>query len=164
MSQFLEWTPDLSVGIDVIDGQHKRIVDYVNQLHEARIRRDRGAIAGIIEELVDYTLSHFSFEEVMMEQANYRFLKAHQKIHALFIRRVESYQQRFKSGEDVETVATDMQATLVAWLMNHIRREDMDYAEPIRAALGEGLRKPVAEEVGSGWLVATLQRIFGSRR
>ena len=164
MSQLLEWTPDLSVGIDVIDGQHKRIVDYVNKLHEARIRRDRGAIAGIIEELVDYTVSHFSFEEVMMEEAGYRFLKAHQRIHKLFIRRVEEYQLRFKSGEDVETVATDMQATLVAWLMNHIRREDMDYSEPIRAALGENLRPPEEEKVSSGWLAATLQRIFGSKR
>ena len=35
MSHLITWTPDLSVGIDVIDGQHQRIVEYINMLHEA---------------------------------------------------------------------------------------------------------------------------------
>ena len=70
MAQLLTWTPDLSVGIEIIDNQHKRIVEYINQLHEARIRQDKEAISQVIEELVDYTLSPFSFEESMMEEAH----------------------------------------------------------------------------------------------
>jgi hemerythrin len=162
MAQFLEWTPDLSVGIDVIDGQHKRIVDYINQLNEARIRRDRHVIAQVIEELVDYTLSHFSFEESMMEEAHYRFLAPHKRVHELFVRRVGEYQLRFKAGEDVEIVAGDMQNTLVTWLMNHIKREDMDYSEAVRAKLGEDILKPT-EAVTTGWLGTTLRRIFGGK-
>ena len=45
MAQLLTWTPDLSVGIDIIDKQHMRIVEYINQLHEARIRQDKEAIS-----------------------------------------------------------------------------------------------------------------------
>lgn len=157
MSQpLLSWTPDLSVGIEVIDAQHKRIVDYINQLHEARIRGDKEAISRVIEELVDYTLSHFSFEESMMEEAHYRFLAPHKKVHELFVRRVGEYQQRFKLGEDVATVAADMQNTLVTWLMNHIKREDMDYGPTVRASLGEDKLKH-SEATKSGWL----RRFFG---
>jgi len=156
MTQLLTWTPDLSVGIEVIDAQHKRIVEYINLLHEARLRNDKEAIARVIEELVDYTLSHFSFEEAMMEEAKYRFVAPHKKVHELFVRRVSEYQQRFKMGEDVATVAADMQNTLVTWLMNHIKREDMDYGPAVRASLGEDKQ---AEVKKSGWL----QRFFGGK-
>lgn len=158
MAQLLEWTPDLSVGIDIIDAQHKRIVEYINQLHEARIHGDKDAIARVIEELVDYTLSHFSFEESMMEEAKYRFLAPHKRVHELFVRRVSEYQQRFKMGEDVATVAGDMQNTLVTWLMNHIKREDMDYGPTVRASLGEDKLKQ-SEAKKSGWLA----RFFGAK-
>lgn len=156
MAELLSWTPDLSVGIEVIDAQHKRIVEYINQLHEARLRGDKDAIARVIEELVDYTLSHFSFEESMMEEAHYRFLAPHKKVHELFVRRVSEYQQRFKMGEDTAVVAADMQNTLVTWLMNHIKREDMDYGPTVRASLGEDKLKQV-EAAKSGWL----RRFFG---
>jgi len=162
MPQLLNWTPDLSVGIEVIDAQHKRIVSYINNLHEARLRGDREAIAQVIEELVDYTLSHFSFEEAMMEEAHYRFVVPHKRVHELFVRRVAEYQQRFKLGEDVEVVAGDMQNTLITWLMNHIKREDMDYAAAVRVSLGEDQLKPM-EDVSSGWLGTTLRRIFGAK-
>jgi hemerythrin len=163
MAQFLEWSPDLSMGVEIIDDQHKRLVEYVNQLDEARIRRDRGAIARVIEELVDYTVSHFAFEEVMMEEAGYRFLKAHKRVHATFIGHVGVFQQRFKSGEDVELVATDMQTTLVKWLMKHIKCEDMDYSETVRATLKEESLKP-AEGAGAGWMHAALKRIFRGKQ
>jgi len=158
MPPLLTWTPDLSVGIDVIDSQHKRIVEYINLLHEARIRGDRDAIARVIEEMVDYTLSHFSFEESMMEQAHYRFLKPHQRVHELFVRRVNEFQQRFKLGEDVAVVAADMQNALVTWLMNHIKREDMDYSAVVRANLGDDELK-----AKSGGLGRALLRFFGGK-
>ena len=157
MSQpLLTWTPELSLGIEIIDAQHMRIVEYINVLHEARIRGDKEAISRVIEELVDYTLSHFSVEESMMEQANYRFLAPHKKMHELFVRRVAEYQQRLKLGEDMATVAADMQNTLVTWLMNHIKREDMDYGPTVRASLGEDKLKQ-NEAKKSGWL----SRFFG---
>ncbi len=32
---YLEWTKDLDTGVTVIDKQHRRIVDYINQLVDA---------------------------------------------------------------------------------------------------------------------------------
>ncbi|MDP2825528.1 MAG: bacteriohemerythrin [Sulfuritalea sp.] len=138
MAQLVSWTPDLSVGIDAIDDQHKRIVDYINQLHEAGLHQDREAVNRVLEDLVDYTMSHFSFEEAMMEQARYRFAAPHKKVHELFTRRIAECRQRFQQGEDV---AVEMQSTLIKWLMNHIKHEDMNYSVAVRASLGvEGLK------------------------
>ena len=162
MAQFLSWTPDLSLGIDIIDNQHKRIVDYINHLETARIDRDGAAISRVLEELVDYTVSHFSLEEAMMEAANYGFLKPHQKVHELFVRRVSDYQQRFKRGEDVETVAGDLQTTLVTWLTNHIKREDMDFGPAVRASLRANALGQ-SEASNQGWLGNTMRTLFGGK-
>ncbi|MCG7908078.1 MAG: bacteriohemerythrin, partial [Candidatus Thiodiazotropha taylori] len=85
---YLVWTKELETGIEVIDGQHERIVDYINKLHDARLNNDLSAIGDIIAATVDYTMSHFSFEEALIEDAGYEFVRPHKKVHELFIRRV----------------------------------------------------------------------------
>lgn len=130
----ISWNSKLDTGIDVIDAQHRRIVDYVNQLEEARMSGDRHRVGEVIEQLVDYTQSHFSFEETMMEQADYKFLKPHQKVHELFIRRVSTFTVRAAKGEDI---AEELQATLTTWLLNHIASEDHDYADAVKKMTGQ---------------------------
>ena len=60
------WNDTLNTGISVIDSQHRRIVAYINALEEARSAKDRAQVGQIIEQLVDYTQSHFGFEESLM--------------------------------------------------------------------------------------------------
>ena len=155
----LSWTPDLSVGIDVIDDQHKRIVQYINELHEARLRNDRQAIGQVVDGLVEYTLSHFSFEESMMAEAGYSLLPVHKKVHQLFDRRIREYQRLFAQGEDV---ATDLQGTLVKWLINHIKVEDNDYSAKVLASIAADKLKQAAEMNAGGWGSA-LRGLFGNK-
>jgi hemerythrin len=129
------WSKDLETGFSVIDNQHKRIVEYINDLYEARtIGLKREDIGKVIDELVDYTLSHFVFEESMQEEAHYPYLKAHKKVHELFVRRVAEYQERFKLGEDV---SEELNSLLVRWLFNHIKRDDADYVESFKKNLSQ---------------------------
>ena len=44
----LVWLPELDTGIDEIDRQHRRIVDYINQLHEVRSTHDREVLGNVI--------------------------------------------------------------------------------------------------------------------
>lgn len=82
------WEHKLDTGIDVIDAQHRRIVDYINDLEVAKNKGDTKLVHEVIEQLIDYTQSHFGFEEAMMEEAGYTFLKPHKKVHELFISRL----------------------------------------------------------------------------
>ena len=60
MTKFV-WTEQLNVGIEVIDQQHRRIVEYINQLDDARTGgQSREEIGSLINDLMDYTISHFS--------------------------------------------------------------------------------------------------------
>ena len=127
--EIIQWRPTLETGIDVIDQQHKRIVDYINALRIAQGKGDRGAVAKTIDDVIDYTQSHFGFEEALMEDAGYPLLNAHKRVHELFIRRVAVLNQRFKSGEDI---AQDLHNVLARWLITHIQTEDRHYVGAVK--------------------------------
>lgn len=150
----LVWRDDLNTGISVIDNQHKRIVEMINQLQAVNAKKDRAVIGNVIEELVDYTLSHFAFEEALMEDAGYQFTRAHKKIHELFIRRVSEYKTRFQAGEDV---TEELQGLLGRWLFNHIKNDDAGYVGSVRA----NMQDLVKDSSESGWLSRSMRRFFG---
>ena len=127
--EIIQWSPTLETGIDVIDQQHKCIVDYINALRIAQGKGDRGAVAKTIDDVIDYTQSHFGFEEALMEDAGYPLLNAHKRVHELFIRRVAVLNQRFKSGEDI---AQDLHNVLARWLITHIQTEDRHYVGAVK--------------------------------
>ena len=129
----LTWTVDLNTGVDVIDKQHKKIVDYINQLDDASSSgENREVVARVIINLVDYTVSHFASEESMQQEARYPFLKAHKKLHELFVKRVGEYQERFEQGEDI---TAELHRLMFNWLYGHIKNEDMDYVASILSNL-----------------------------
>ena len=132
----LVWQDDLNTGIQVIDNQHKRIVEMINHLRRPARQGTRGDRRGD-RELVDYTLSHFAFEETLMEDAGYQFSRAHKKIHELFIRRVSEYRVRFQAGEDV---GDELKGLLSRWLFNHIRNDDAGYVDAVRHSMSELVR------------------------
>jgi hemerythrin len=152
MSQ-LVWTSDLNTGIDVIDGQHKRIVEFINQLGDAKQAGDRVAIGEIIEGMVDYTLSHFAFEESLMEDAGYEFVRAHKKVHELFVKRVAGMQEKFKSGQDV---TGDLHGLLSRWLFNHIRNDDAAYTSAVKA----NMKTLTIDQGKESWLARSLGKFF----
>lgn len=151
MAQLIEWTSDLNTGIQVIDNQHQRIVEYINKLDHAQRHHSREEVGTVLDELVDYTLSHFAFEESLMEEAGYPFVNAHKKVHQLFVKRVADYQQRFKMGEDI---AEELLNTLKAWLINHIKNDDQDYGDDVRNNMEHA-------SSNKGWLGRSLGKFFG---
>ena len=148
----IEWTEDLNTGIRVIDNQHQRIVEYINKLGHAQEHHSRKEVSEVLDELVDYTLSHFAFEESLMEESGYAYINAHKKVHQLFVKRVADYQQRFKMDEDI---AEELINTLRAWLINHIKNDDKDYS-------GDVLKNmQTVSTQRDGWLKRSLSRFFG---
>ncbi len=152
---YLHWSNDLDTGIEVIDKQHHRIVELINELNTANESGDPAVIKHVLGELVDYTLSHFTFEEELQLKANYPFYKAHKRVHEIFTKRVAQFQQRAAEGENVVPEVLSM---LKTWLVNHIKGDDADYVDDVVKSLGVELKQP--EQTG-GWLGGMLKKIFG---
>ena len=152
---YLHWSSDLNTGIEVIDDQHKRIVDYLNQLNDANDKGDSQITNRVLNELVDYTLTHFAFEEELQEKAGYPFVRAHKRVHDIFTKRIAEFQKRAVAGENV---APELLSMLKIWLVNHIKGDDADYAESVRKMLGvEGME----DRIAGGWLGVALKKFFG---
>lgn len=149
----IEWTSDLNTGIDVIDAQHKSIVDYINQLEDAIKHGNRQSVGRVLSELVDYTLSHFAFEESLQEEAGYANSGTHKAVHNLFAKRVAKYQEAHKNGEDVAQATHDM---LSSWLLHHIKRDDMGYVNEVRTRID----RIVDDKKDGGWLSRSLGKMF----
>lgn len=145
---YWNWDSSLSIGVDIIDEQHKRILDYINHLDVISQEKNRNKLQNVLNELVDYTITHFTFEEEMMTTAKYPFLSAHKKVHEAFTKRIASYQDRLKSGEDI---SSDLMSELKIWLTNHIKKDDKDYAPFALKSLNKS----------EGWLKGALRKFFG---
>ena len=139
----------------VDDDMHIRVAaTQALELAGFEVRAFEGAAQAleVLDELVDYTLSHFAFEESLMEESGYAYINAHKKVHQLFVKRVADYQQRFKMNEDI---AEELINTLRAWLINHIRNDDKDYS-------GDVLKNmQTVSTRRDGWLKRSLSRFFG---
>jgi len=132
---YWNWDSAYSVGIAVIDDQHKQLIEYINELSMAGTYKsfeNRKKVQDVLTKLVDYTISHFSFEEQLMEDAGYPMLAPHIKVHEAFVERVAFFKQRFENGEDItKQLIMDLQM----WLINHIQHDDADYKDIIQKAL-----------------------------
>ena len=128
----IEWTDDLNTGIQAIDKQHQRIVEYINKLHHARVHDGRDEVGEVVDALVDYTLSHFAFEESLMEEAGYEFLIIHQNTHKVFCERIDQFRERFENGEDI---AGPLAELLRIWLIRHIKSDDKSYVARVKERL-----------------------------
>jgi hemerythrin len=151
---YMQWTHDLEMDIPVIDNQHKRIIDYINELDEASRTGNLEETRHALEGLLDYTITHFEFEEELQEKAGYPFLKAHKRVHEIFMKRVANFRERFEKGEDI---TQELLAMLKVWLASHIKGDDRDYAESVRKIVGE------PDEEHASWLSSTLKRMFGNK-
>jgi hemerythrin len=150
--QRVEWKPEFEIGINVIDTQHMRIVDYINQLVDYDGHASHGEIAELINALIDYTYSHFAFEEALMEEAGYEYLSAHQQTHEVFTEHVAELHQRFNKGDDV---SAEIGTLLQTWLINHIQDDDQSYAPVVKQQLA------VIEKKDAGsWFSNAIGRFF----
>lgn len=148
---FLEWSRDLESGIQVIDDQHKRIVAFINELNDALETGNAEETNHVMEGLLNYTVTHFEFEEYLQEKAGYPFLRAHRRIHEIFMKKVASIRERGTLGENI---APELLKLLKGWLASHIKGEDRDYVESVRKITESDDRDAV------GWLNSALKRFF----
>lgn len=154
---YWKWDPAFSVGIAVIDNQHKRIIEYINELSNASTYRDKEKVRTVLLSLIDYTVSHFSFEESLMQEAGYTMLEAHKRVHHAFIERINFFKERYENGEDI---AKQLMMDLQIWLINHIQHDDTDYKEIVQAMLYKRQITPAEGQIKEGWLKTLVDKFF----
>ncbi len=126
-TQFVEWKDDYSVGIDSIDQQHKKLLHLINQLQTAvdystgeQFEREA------LDELVDYTKTHFTYEEGLMKDNDYPDFEQHKLQHEKMFKKVEEVLAVYEQDQD--TAMSNAAEFLKDWLINHINGTDKEYS------------------------------------
>jgi hemerythrin len=122
------WSDKLSVGIAEIDAHHKGLINIVNQLHDA-IRTGKGdlELGVILDQLIDYTGYHFSYEESLMQPSKFPGQSVHEAEHKALLDQVLDLQAKFKKGQT--GLSMRVINFLKDWLTNHMLGEDKKLGE-----------------------------------
>lgn len=122
----MNWNQSLSVNVSLFDDHHKKLIDLVNQLIEAMKRGDgNNALGGVLQSLVNYTATHFSSEERLMQSKGYPDYAKHKAIHDSLVKEVMDLQAHHKAGKSLMTIK--VMKLLKEWLVSHIQGEDKKY-------------------------------------
>jgi methyl-accepting chemotaxis protein/hemerythrin len=127
------WNDSYSVKVAVCDQQHMRLFDIINKLADAmRMGKGQDVVNQVVTELLDYTNTHFQDEEALLQKANYPQLEAHQEMHRIFVKKVQSLQSQAQMGKRVN--AAQLLILIRDWLVNHIQKADKRYSAHLNAA------------------------------
>lgn len=128
----MQWNSTFSIGVEKIDGQHKRLFELATRLEQELAGQQAAKTVGeALKFLVDYTIYHFKDEESLMAQINYPDLEAHQTLHKQLIDKVRAILLDVRAGR-LPTVA-DMTNFLFQWIVEHIEQEDKKVGRAIQA-------------------------------
>lgn len=127
----IEWQESLSVGVPVIDDDHKALIALLNQYLEAIESKKLLEILSIFRALEKYTHEHFAREEDLMAQCGYPKLKEHIKGHEAMCDTLHDFIDEILFGADAEKEA-EIKDFLITWLPKHIMGEDFQYRESMK--------------------------------
>ena len=118
------WSNVLSVEVDEIDEDHRKLVNIFNILNHAVTEGESSAyLSAVLEELINCTVWHFSHEERLMLKHGYEGLEEHKAEHQALIKSARKMQQEIlQSGKQVADENIDF---LERWLTEHILTTDM---------------------------------------
>lgn len=123
-----KWENKLSVNIENIDDEHKKLIDMLNEFYDNIISKtNKENVLQLIGKMKDYTIFHFTNEENLLRDHEYPRLDAHIAEHKKFVDKVGEMEQRFNEGKLI--LSLEVTTFLKDWLINHIMVSDQKYAE-----------------------------------
>lgn len=164
---FFPWNDAFKVNVPLIDEQHKKLVEILNNLCSGIFREiTLIELEAAFKELLDYTVYHFESEEKIWRshfKSKKEFLK-HKEAHKDFIEKLHTRKRNLES-EPITEVLAELIKYLVNWLAFHILETDMKDSKII-LEMDKGADFNTAEEIAiehsrkSKTLVTTIMGMY----
>lgn len=128
---FAEFTNDLITGNDMIDSQHKELVEKINDLMvSCENGCDKDEAVKLLQFLSNYTDYHFAAEEALQKELNYPGYEEHAKQHAELTKTVKDLQVILEQENASSDTFKDMvKREILDWFLYHINGYDRSIAE-----------------------------------
>jgi len=127
------WNKSLETGYNEIDEQHKQLFNSLNSFVDA-CENNKGAqhIIKTLEFLSNYTVMHFTTEEVLMKRTDYPEYIYHKQCHDTFKETVSDFDLRLKKDGPCEDLIVTVSTTIGEWLITHIMVDDIKMAKFVK--------------------------------
>jgi len=132
--ELLKWDDEkMGMGIDLIDGQHKKLVVIINDLAKAiDTNEDKERLFAIVDRLLEYTQYHFTTEEEYFDKFDFKESSLHKSEHKYFIEHFKGIKRGLESkakarDKAVIKLSAEILEYLVDWFINHITGSDREY-------------------------------------
>ena len=124
----LKWSSKFELGISLIDGQHKRWIEFINLFYESlTAKKDFDELSKVFKKLLDYTDYHFGFEEKYLNEFKFDEIIQHSTEHEEFVNELTSLFSDYIEGR-VDSVY-NLILMLRKWVINHVLVTDKKYVE-----------------------------------
>ncbi len=124
----IKWGDKYSVGISMIDEEHKKLIGILNKAIFAKEHNDNPEeIKEVLSEMVEYSHKHFSTEETYMIKFNFPEYQSHRNEHLDFTDKTITSYNKFVRGD--YQIANELPEYLKQWLANHIQVTDRQYID-----------------------------------
>jgi hemerythrin len=129
----LGWSSELATGVTEIDNQHKEIFSRFDKLFTACSEgKGREEVLRLLLFLEDYVKEHFAAEERLQLRHAYPDYAAHKSQHTRFIADVARLKSAFTAEGATLSLVIMTNKTLASWLVQHIKKVDMEFARYLR--------------------------------
>lgn len=134
----IEWSANLSTGIEWQDKHHKELFKRINRLLDAMtLGRGKEEVGSLFDFLDEYIVYHFEAEEQAMSKHAYPGAFAHTAEHTNFIEDIGALRSEYKKNAS-SVLVIRVQRQVVDWLLNHIGGPDKRLGEFLLSIEGRG--------------------------
>jgi hemerythrin len=129
MAQII-WDDSFSVGVGLIDTQHKKLFSILNELDRAvneQQDEDPALLEKIVFDLHAYVDFHFGEEEKYFKKFNYQQIDQHQAQHKIYEEKIQEFHNNYLS--DKTGLSRDILIFLEDWIQGHIKTIDKKYTK-----------------------------------
>ncbi len=129
--ELIKWNDSYSIGLSIIDMQHKKWIDLINKLYKSlKDGEAEDSFNETYKKLIEYTEYHFGFEEKYMADTKFYDIDKHKKIHSDFVNKIKEYHESHKKGK--VDVTYSLLLYLRPWVKEHITVHDIKYVEEFK--------------------------------
>lgn len=134
MKEFLEWRKEWSLGVEIIDSQHRQLATILNEIAELSLNVDESIALEIHSNKLHELLSllhkkiseHFNDEEGLMIESDYPCRTEHIREHSMLRAELKQYIRDIEEGED--RINMETLGALKIWFIAHIMSSDKEFA------------------------------------
>jgi len=132
----MAWNDSFSTHVGEVDSHHGKLIELINEIYRGiMLEKDKVIVDNTLDELVDFTVMHFGYEESLFDKYGYEDAVSHKQKHKELLAQVGDYVTRYKEGNT--EISHELLTFLKNWLTKHILGVDQKYAAYLIAKMRE---------------------------